>query len=171
MGRSRHGHSRGPTIKRQVAWVRTLFKGVSFDDDPVVETDLVAGVDWTIGSLNEKATLRRIRAKLGIRPPTVDFASVVFMAIYRTDVDNIPVDPDLAAILAEDLLFMESMVWPGAVATHVEAPAPQYFDVDVKAMRRIGTDEVIRMGIISSTAGTFSIDGYTSLLISRGRSD
>ncbi len=168
---SRRGPARRSSVKRQSGWIRVLFDEIVVDDSPIVGNNLIQGSDWAVGTMAERATMTRLFGRLDVSPGIEDTGSVLFWAVYRSDQDAGFVDPSTTAILDEDLLALGAIAWPGRAATAVEAQLTKRMDFDVKAMRRLTSDEVVKHVMIGSQAGRgWSVSGFTSALLSRGKS-
>ena len=169
MPRRRSRGRGGPTVKRPVGWVRTLFINQSADAAPVISEGLVVVGDWGIGTLNERATLTRIVGLLMFHaPPGIAADVTLFMAIYLTDVDTVDVAPDTSAILAEDLLWMDAVTFPDAGT--VNARNAERLRIDVKAQRVMQSDQTIRMVFVTDVGQFVSWNGFLSCLVKRGAS-
>ena len=171
--RARRASGRGK-MKRPVGWVRTFFQGQTVDESPLIEFDLVNGDDWSIGTtMNERATLRRIRGSVSFAPPlTADVTFGIFAAIYKSDIDAAAVTPTSSAIVLEDLLALWTVQVPGRPGAAVEERAMHRWDIDIKAMRVMANDSVIQLVLRTDVApgAVVTFSGHVDCLVSRGSS-
>ncbi len=159
-------------LKRQTGWVRTIFANQQVDDTPLIVSNLVEGVDWSTTLMNERATVMRLRGQLTVRAPSsTNVGGALFLVVYLTDQDTASIAPDGVGILDEDLLYMRAVSFGSREIGSVEARPSELIEVDVKAMRRITTDQHLRMVMIVDVASlNVRVDGYMSALVSRGKS-
>ncbi len=156
------------TAKKPVSWTRRLFNAVAVTDTPVIVDDIVTPGNWVLGNMNERALIKRLRGALIVSaPPTADARLSFWIAIYVTDIDTTSVPPDTTAILSEDLLYMDMGVFSEQAALAVESRDTIRFDIDVKSMRKIQSDQVIRLVMVGSTAASLTVSGFMSSLLSR----
>ena len=169
MARRRGGFRKG--TKRPVGWVRSFIDEQVVDDTPTVLFTLLEGPDWAVGTMNEMATVRRIRLAMIVVPGIEIIQGLVYWAIYVSDRDAVGVRPDAVAILDENILSL-GIFGHGARGSSGSFPLPTgQLDVDVKAMRKVRDDEVVNLVMTTDAAATaVTVSGYTSVLMSRGQS-
>ncbi len=171
---SRRGHS---NVLRNQVWIVDVLDAVNVDDTPVVEEVLLTGSDWTQLDGTERGLLVTIRGWLrayAIGQETIRAA--LGCLIYVTDTDapvlavgsNGPWDP---SAYLEDILWTGGGLSGGAQATTLEAPRPFTIgetSIHVKAMRRIKTDQQVRIAMVMNTAGNaVSVNGVLRTLVRR----
>ena len=169
-GRSRRagGAHRGERSTRQVAWIRRQFVNTVVTNTVIAE-DFVAPSDWKRGTLNESSTVTRIRGQIHVVPAiAADTRQVLFAAMYRTDIDTAAIDPDASGILQEDLVWMDALSWGDKDATSLERGIELMWDINVRAMRKLHTDQVMRFVLKTTGGGTLTFAGFLSTLLKYG---
>ncbi len=168
--------SRTATRRRKnQSWVSTIVEAASFDDSPVIEATLLSGANWSLEQGLDRATLKTIRGWLSISyDATQAVANRAFYMIYMTDVDT----PILAAGTngpADALAYIEDVLWTGGwqcpigKAASVESNVSLNYELNVKAMRKMTSDQVIRVAFAAGTTGSqFVASGLFRMLVDKG---
>jgi len=153
--------------KNQV-WVSTVANDVQFDDTPAIEFNIVQGSDWEVTGSAEKATVLRIRGWMVVNKDISQASCDWFCGIYMVDEDaGVQTPAGLGLYTDEDVLWSTG---GGSANLSTTASGNQDFrEIDVKAMRRIGNGQQIRMTFASNVSGVnFSMSGVTRALVRRG---
>ena len=170
--RTRTSSRRGP--KNQI-WVSTVFEAQSFDDTPVVETSVLSGSQWQSEVGLTRATVISIRGWLSLSyDSTQTVANRAFMLFYLTDIDA-PIMLAGTNGPADALGYIEDVMWTGGwqvpigKAGSVEQSTGKEFSLDIKTMRKVTSDQQIRLALAAGTGGsTFIMSGIVRLLVRRG---
>ncbi len=169
MGRTKFvRRARGKT--KNQGWGAVVFGGV-VDDDPVVEVAAVEPGDWSVTGTTERGVVLRIRGSISAARSAVGTAalSTLFLAIYLTDADAaVPAaaaGPDTATFYLEDVLWTASHIF-GATGANVESTSWDV-DFDVKSMRKITSDQDIRLAMITTSGISVDVHGLLRALIRR----
>ena len=169
-GRSRGSRStRGP---KNQTWTVVAASNQTFDNTPTVEELIVIGSDWTANaSGTERGTLLRMRGWLSVAMPSQTTAQQsVFAAIYIAASDS-PVaatPPDDSGFYDLDVLWTGGVFLPGGEATSVEPPRPHSWEIDVKAMRRLTSEQEVRLALIGTGTAVVSYSTIIRALMRRG---
>jgi len=173
--RRRGGGGRASRRRKNQTWVSTIVEAASFDNDPVIEATILNGANWSLEQGLDRATLMTIRGWLSVSyDPTQTVANRAFYMIYMTDVDT----PILAAGTngpADALAYIEDVIWTGGwqvpigKAASVEQSTSINYEFNIKAMRRMTSDQVLRVAFAAGTAGSFFIaSGLFRCLVRKG---
>ena len=157
--------------KRPVGWVRSFHDEIVVDDSPTVVFNLMEGVDWAVGVLNEMATIRRIHVEMIAIPGIELTQGLLYWALYVTDRDTAGINPGSTSMLDENILGLGigGRAARGATGSLALPPIPIQFDV--KAMRKVRDDQVLNLVATTDVAASaVTISGYASVLMSRGQS-
>ena len=163
--------------RRNQTWVSTIVEAASFDDSPVIEATILSGANWSLEQGLDRATLISIRGWLSVSYlSTQVVANRAFYMLYMTDVDT----PILAAGTngpADALAYIEDVIWTGGWqvpignASAVEQLQSINYELDIGSMRRMTSDQVIRIAFAAGTAGsTFIASGLFRCLVRKGAS-
>jgi len=141
---SGRGARSGP--KNQL-WSAVISENVALAAAAVSNDDIVAPTDWVVGVGLEHATVLRCRGFLSVVPDGAADGAL-FAAIVKVDDAVADLDPGaIATYTTEDVLWSWCLQWE---ASSIGAPAQTV--IDVKAMRRISTQDSIRLCL--SAVGT-----------------
>jgi len=160
--------------KNQI-WVSTIFEAVSFDDSPVIDTNILTGSQWQSEVGLTRATVMSIRGWLSLSyDSTQAVANRAYMLFYLTDTDT----PILLAGTngpADALGYIEDVMWTGGwqvpigKAGSIEQSTGKEFELQIKTMRRVTSDQVIRLALAAGTGGSnFLLSGVVRVLVRRG---
>ena len=159
-------------VRHNQTWTIAVGSDQTADGTPTVEIAILDGADWETNSGGlEHGTLLRIRGWLSVSKVAVSAAATtVFFGIYVTDVDA-PVNafpPDVASFYLEDVLWTWGTRFEAGNASAIEVPVAYNRDVDVKAMRRITSDQTVRLAVITSIDSGITFSTVLRSLVRRG---
>jgi len=147
----RYRGTRARAQRRETIWTAAQLNQDSVDSAAVSILQLVDRQDWADDdSFARGATLERIRGSISVNfgGPVVTAAGALWMAIWCTNDDETA--PDASALtdyVQEDCLWSKVVNATSLQFTSVGLMAPTsfYFDVDVKAKRKLTSNTIILM--------------------------
>lgn len=158
---------RGP---KNQTWGAVSFGGI-VDDSPAVEFVLMTGADWSVTGGLERGTLLRTRGWLAATRNSTGAAAVqaLYAQIFLTDVDApIGQPPDTPIAYLEDTLWTGGTNFAPYSALIDANSQTMNFEFDVKVMRKITSDQELRLILVCTVPGFVRIDGLARALVRRG---
>jgi len=150
-------------------WGAVVFEQ-TVDDAPAIEVEIMTGADWSVGSGLERATLLRVRGWLSAVPssPVATADGGLYLQVYLTDVDSpLGQPPDTALAYVEDSLWTGGTMFGPGHANAVEGLRAYQFSFDVKAMRRVTSDQSLRLIMVTTSARFMVVGGLARALVRR----
>ncbi len=175
MARRRERVSRATRSNHEQNWVGIIQEDATVDDTPVVEVSLLRGADWSQNPGLARATLLRLRGWLSVNTSLVEPTEGTFFAgIYLTDVDA-PVltvgtnDPASSGFFLEDILWTGGTRLPASSASNVSVVPEHHWDLDLKSMRKITSDQELRLAMVVGVANiVVGVSSVTRALVRSG---
>ena len=137
--------SRGP---KNNIWSVVTQQDTALAADTNDELNIVDGADWTGSAGAESATLLRIRGYLGVAPDAATDGAFQWY-IARFDNDAASPSPTLPATYVD-----EDILATGGYQFEASAGNAKMWEIDVKAMRRIGVGDEVRLVMRSISTAT-----------------
>ena len=155
MARRTARSSRATRSNRKYIWTAALIEIDTNTGSSPLQAVIANSTDWSAAGGNVPATLIAIRGWLCVRPLTYQAQNNVSEAlIVKTDVDDDvgDLDPELVTTYVN-----ESILWTGGYSYKNEAATvstvqPTYFDINVKAKRKMTAADNVRF-VVSQSQG------------------
>ena len=174
MTTTKHGPRGGYRSSRRRG--NLIWTSIKFDNLDVLTTpqngggSVVATGDWLAHAGRQECTLMSIRGwlhatkQLGSTSP-----DTLFLAMIKHDEDigdtDASLDPDVVqTYVDEDILWTAGWAAPGAHTLVGEAAHSHYFDVNIKAKRKVSSAEVVDL-ISTTNNGLIAMSGVLRALL------
>lgn len=184
--RTRFSGRRGARrVKKELIWTSVLFENVSPAITSGTSSQLVAPVDWVrstnISSFQKGCVLVRIRGWLDFFMNGESVSDSLgtanhnfYAAIWKSEEDEDLTLNDWsvsAAYNSEDILWVGGAALPGstnlsAAGVQLQQPQRAHVDIDVKAKRKLNSEETILLTVATGAApGTAAYSGVLRCLL------
>lgn len=166
-----------PLARKQLVWgnfCTLVTNQPSGTDTANILADFSTWNNSFVGNANDNATLLRIRGAIAINNRSTAITSTLafFLAISIFDAGETVVPPNNVALYNdEDVLFRDVVILNPAAAATVPGDSTYHLDVDVKAKRKLKTDDLVLVQLspnITNAAGTYDIAFNLGALIAIG---